>query len=121
MSLKSKLQEWIIRDKYVLHRDIKFACENQHFGRYYKIGTAERRLRSSDSPMIEPDIVNGSIKGYKLSEDYQEMQKLEKEGFLDGQVGKQSNPSVCKTDSSASEVQILPLSTIKEMKCMTMF
>ena len=32
----------------------------------YKISNAERRLRASESPNIEPDIgENGAIKGYK--------------------------------------------------------
>jgi len=66
MSLKQQLHDWIKRDGYVPYQDIKQACENGSLGQYYKISNAERRLRQSESPLIESVKEKNYIKGYRL-------------------------------------------------------
>jgi len=64
-SLKERLNNWIKRDGFVPYQDIKDACESGIFGRKYRIGTAERRLRDSESPDIEKVEPRGFVEGYK--------------------------------------------------------
>jgi hypothetical protein len=40
-------------------------CENGKFGKYYRIETADRRLRRSESPNIEPVMKDGYITSWK--------------------------------------------------------
>jgi hypothetical protein len=68
MSLKDKLNKWIQKKGEVKHEDVKFACENNFFGKKYKISTAERRLRPSESPEVETVERNGAIYLYKIKE-----------------------------------------------------
>lgn len=65
-SLKSQLNLLIRIRGEVPYDEIKFACENGRFGgKKFRMATAERRLRKSESPDIEPVIEQGYIKSYK--------------------------------------------------------
>ena len=71
IGLKKQLQDWIEKDGYVSFNDIRKFCEEGWSGKFYKTSTAERRLRPSESPMIEP-VENGNyIKGYRWKKQQQ--------------------------------------------------
>lgn len=65
-SLKKQLQEWVKRDSFVSYHDIKKSCEDRSFGKYYRITTAERRLR--EIIFISPVKEGGAVVGYQWVE-----------------------------------------------------
>ena len=67
-SLRQQLNDLIRARGEVSYNEIKDKCESGYFGAYYRITTAERRLRKSESPAIEAVIKDGYIKSYKLVE-----------------------------------------------------
>jgi hypothetical protein len=64
-SIKEKLNSYIKLKGIVPYNEIKEKCETGYFGKYYRISTAERRLRPSESPDIEAIYQNGYIVSYK--------------------------------------------------------
>jgi len=63
--LRKQLNSWIEKDGFVSFNDIRKFCEEGWNGRIYKVSTAERRLRQSESPMIEAVYSEkGYIQGY---------------------------------------------------------
>ena len=67
-SLKQKLNDYIKLMGEADYDDIKQKCESKYFGKYYRITTAERRLRN-ESPNIEAVYQNGYIVKYKYKID----------------------------------------------------
>ena len=65
ISLRQKLNDFIKQRGQVSYDEIKRLCETGYFGSYYRMATAERRMRPSESPDIEPIIEGGYIKAYK--------------------------------------------------------
>lgn len=61
MSLKSELQKLIRERGYMSIDDIEAYCKRNN----YKLSNAERRLRSSESPMIEAVRKDNYIIGYR--------------------------------------------------------
>lgn len=64
-SLKKQLNDLIRAKGQVEYNEIKRLCESGYFGKYYRMTTAERRLRKSESPDIEEVMQNGYILSYK--------------------------------------------------------
>jgi hypothetical protein len=65
-SLKSQLNLLIRIRGEVSYSEIKWMCENGKFGgRKFRIETADRRLRRSESPNIEPVIKDGYITAWR--------------------------------------------------------
>jgi len=65
-SLKKQLNNWIQREGYVSYNDIKKSCEDRSFGKYYRITTAERRLR--EIMLVSPVKEGGAVVGYQWIE-----------------------------------------------------
>lgn len=64
-SLKEQLNFLIRVRGEVSYNEIKVMCENGKFGKYYRIETADRRLRKSESPNVEPIMEKGYIIAWK--------------------------------------------------------
>jgi hypothetical protein len=64
-SLKAQLNFLIKSRGEISYQEIKEKCESGYFGKYYRITTAERRLRHSESPEVEAVEKNGYIISYK--------------------------------------------------------
>ncbi len=63
-SLKKVLNDWIQIDGKVSYEDVDQYCK----ANFYRIGTACRRLRQSESPNIIPILKKGYIIGWKFEE-----------------------------------------------------
>jgi len=63
-SLKKNLNEYIKLKGEAEYQDLKLKCETSYWGRYYRMSTAERRLR--ESPDIQALYENRVIKKYKF-------------------------------------------------------
>ena len=64
-SLRIKLNQYIQQNQVVSYGDIKQKVESGFFGKVYRMSNAERRLRQSESPDIEAEIIDGVIRNYK--------------------------------------------------------
>jgi len=59
--LKIRLNDLIRREQYISYQDLVLKCQEWR----YKLATAERRLRRSESSNVETVIDHGAITGYK--------------------------------------------------------
>lgn len=64
-SLRKKLNDYIKLRGEVSYNEIKSKVESNYFGKYYRMETAGRRLRKSESPDIEEVMKDGYILAYK--------------------------------------------------------
>ncbi len=64
-SLKEKLNSYIRVNGQVSYNTIKDLVEIGFFQKKYRMSTAERRLRESESPEVEAIVEGGAIKYYK--------------------------------------------------------
>lgn len=64
ISLKSKLNNLIRQRGQISYSELKGLVESTYFGKYYRMSTAERRLRN-ESPDVEHIYENGAVKFYK--------------------------------------------------------
>lgn len=72
--LKIQLQNLIEKYHFMSYDEIKRFCESGQSGKFYRMSTAERRLRPSESPMIEAVYSDrGFVKGYKFRKKEQQL------------------------------------------------
>lgn len=73
MSLKKELNEWIKCEQFVSYNDVEVYCKEN----YYRIETATRRLRKSESPNVKAVFKKTYITGWKyVAEPKQEVLNL---------------------------------------------
>lgn len=64
-SLREQLNSYIRVNGVVSYNTLKDLVESGFFGKKYRASTMERRLRSSESPMVDVDMDNGYIIRYR--------------------------------------------------------
>jgi len=60
-SLRKHLNDWIRQEGYVSYNQVREYCDIH----YYRMETARRKLRPSDSPLVEAITKRGVIIGWK--------------------------------------------------------
>ena len=85
MGLRTKLNQYIKIYGTVGYNEIKRLCETGYFGKYYRMTTAERRLRKSESLDIEEVMKDGYIIAYRhrSPQKYQEAKVLGPDGSVE--------------------------------------
>ena len=63
-SLKEKLNNLIRQKGRIEYNELKGLVESNFFGKFYRISTAERRLRN-ESPEVEAEMKDGYIVAYR--------------------------------------------------------
>ena len=84
-SLREKLNQLIRQRGQVSYNEVKNLVESNYFGKYYRMSTAERRLRN-ESPDVEHIYENGAIKFYKWKGTpiiYRDYKVLDSEGRVE--------------------------------------
>jgi len=64
-SLRAQLNLLIRIRGEVPYDEVRWMCENGKFGKKFKIETADRRLRKSESPNVEPVLKDGYITAWR--------------------------------------------------------
>ena len=80
-SLREKLNTLIAQRGVVTWLEIKDLVESGKLGRKFKLSNAERRLRASESPMVEAIMEHGHISAYKWLGVKPQMQTYRVEGM----------------------------------------